>query len=187
MTGNTWRCLFLLVVCLAIAGCHHCGYGPPCDSGGSGYRGEPPYDRPFPIGAVTDAHWETQQTNAEAADFIFYDHEFVSDTARLAPGAKRHLEEAALRLSHVPFPVVIEQSPHNARIELDRTRRRTIVEALARMGHPNAEHRVIIAPAFPEGYAAGEAISAYYNLLDGGFAEGGGTGRRFGGRGGFFR
>ena len=42
----------------------------------------PAYDRPFPLGQVTDAHWETQQTNAEASDFIFYDHEFVGNTAQ---------------------------------------------------------------------------------------------------------
>jgi len=134
---------------------------------------------------VTDAHWETQQTNAEAADFVIYDHEFVSDTSKLAPGAKRHLESIALRVPHVPFPVVIEQTPHNARIQLDRERRQAIVEALGRMGLSNIEHRVIIAPAFPEGFTSSEAESAYYSLLGGEF--GGGAGRRFGGRGGAYR
>ena len=62
-------------------------------------RRGPGYDRPFPVGQVTDAFWETQQTNAEAADFIFYDHEFKGNTAELGPGAKRHLEQVALRWS----------------------------------------------------------------------------------------
>ena len=144
------------------------------------------YDRPFPLGAVSDVFWETQQTNAEAADFIFYDHEFRGDTAELAPGAKRHLESVAIRLEHVPFPVVIEQSQHNRHPELDRSRRTMIVESLGRMGVSNAEQRVLIAPAFSEGYTSSEGASAYYSLFDqGGF--GGGAGRRFGGRGAFFR
>ena len=82
-----------------------------------------PHDRPFPIGQVSDSFWETQQTNAEAADFTFYDHEFRGDTAELGPGAKRHLEMVAMRLEHVPFPVVIEQSQHNAKPQLDAARR----------------------------------------------------------------
>jgi len=144
------------------------------------------YDRPFPLGAVSDVFWETQQANAEAADFTFYDHEFRGDTAELAPGAKRHLESVALRLEHVPFPVVIEQSNHNRHPELDQSRRTMIVESLVRMGVQNAEQRVVIAPAFTEGYTANEGAGAYNSLFNqGGF--GGGAGRRFGGRGAFFR
>ena len=130
-------------------------------------------------------HWETQQTNAEAADFIFFDHEFTGQTAQLAPGAKPHLEQVAMRLEHVPFAIVIEQSPHNAQPELDAARRRTIVESLARMGLPNVEDRVVIAPAFAEGFTAIEGEQAYYQTLGGGF--GGGAGNRFSGRGAFFR
>ena len=145
----------------------------------------PKYDRPFPLGQVTDSFWETQQTNAEAADFIFYDHEFVGHTAHLAPGAKRHLEQVALRLEHVPFPVVIEQSPHAARPELDNARRHVIVEGLIRLGAHNAVDRVVIAPSFAEGFTAIEGASAYYGIFNrssgGGFA-GRGSGRGIGGR-----
>jgi len=171
----------VLAVCLSVTGCLHQFRG---DGYGNG-RGGPPYDRPFPLGQVTDAFWETQQTNAEAADFIFYDHEFAGNTAELAPGAKRHLEEVALRLEHVPFPVLIEKSPHNGRPQLDKARRLTIVEQLARMGIPNAEGRVAIAAAFAEGFTAIEGEGAYYSNIANSF--GGGAGRRFGGRGGFFR
>src|SRR6186997_682361 len=89
---------------------HHAYGGPPYG---------PAHDRPFPVGQVSDSHWETQQTNAEAADFIFYDHEFKFDTtkhvdtAQLSPLAKKHLAEVALRLEHVPFPVIIEELPRN--------------------------------------------------------------------------
>jgi hypothetical protein len=163
----------------ALTGCHH-----SAKSGGGSYAG-PGADRPFPIGQVSDSHWETQQTNAEATDFIFYDHEFRGNTAQLSPGAKQHLEQVALRLEHVPFPVVVEQSLHNAKPELDLARRQTIVEQLARLGVQNIDERVVVANAFPEGYTGIEAEGAYYNVIGSQFN--GGAGRRFGGTGGFYR
>ena len=185
------RLTALLILTLAVLGCHH-GGGDDCDDGGLGggrgnrrsYRG-PGADRPFPLGQVTDSFWETQQTNAEAADFIFYDHEFRGSTAQLAPGGKKHLQQIALRLEHVPFPVVIEESPHNAQPELDQQRRQTIVEQLGRLGLPNAEERVVVANAFPEGYTGIESEASYYNVLSNSFN--GGAGRRFGGYGGTYR
>lgn len=145
----------------------------------------PPVDRPFPVGQVSDSFWETQQTNAEAADFIFYDHEFEGDTARLAPGAKKKLMSVALRLEHVPFPVTVEESPHNARPELDLARRRTVVEQLARLGVPQAENRVVIANAFAEGITAIEGEANYYQMISGNVYEGGyGAGGAYGGFGG---
>jgi hypothetical protein len=187
------RTSLLITLTLALlAGCHHHG-GDDC-YGGRGnrrsYRG-PGADRPFPLGQVTDSHWETQQTNAEAADFIFYDHEFRmdtrtrTDTAELTPGGKKHLQQIALRLEHVPFPVVIEESPHSSRPELDQARRRTVVEQLGRLGAMNVEERVVVANAFPEGYTGIESESSYYNVI--GNAFGGGAGRRFGGFGGSYR
>jgi hypothetical protein len=128
----------------------------------------PEHDRPFPLGQVTDAFWDTQATNAEAGDFVFYDHEFVGETAALAPGAKRHLEQVALRLEHVPFPVVIESTTHNAAPQLDQARRRTVVEQLARMGLPNLGDRVIVAPAFSRGVTGIEAEGMYYGIFGGG-------------------
>jgi hypothetical protein len=186
---KTW----ILFVLVALAGCHH---GDDCNGGFGGQGGKRSYrgpgaDRPFPLGQVTDSFWETQQTNAEAADFIFYDHEFRFDTkarqetAELTPGGKKHLQQVALRLEHVPFPVVIEESPRNARPDLDQSRRQTIVEQLGRLGLPNAEERVIVANAFPPGYTGIESENSFYNTLSTGF--GGGAGRRFGGYGGAYR
>jgi hypothetical protein len=191
------RTSLLLLAALAVLGCHHGGNnGDDCNYGGGSWAGRganrgPGADRPFPLGQVTDSFWETQQTNAEAADFLFYDHEFKfdtrarQDTADLTPGGKKHLQQIALRLEHVPFPVVIEQSPHDSRPELDQARRRTIVEQLGRLGLPNAEERVVVAGAFPEGYTGIESENSYYNILSNTFS--GGAGRRFGGSGGFYR
>lgn len=174
---------------VVLSGCAACDdyCGPNHGGRLSGGRGAQPgasFDRPFPVGQNSDAFWETQQTNAEAADFIFYDHEFSGETANLAPGAKRHLEEVALRLPHVPFPIVIEQSMFNAKPELDLARRQSVVMQLARLGVTNAEERVVIANAFAEGFTAVEGERTYYRGIMGG---GGGAGRRFGGTGGMYR
>lgn len=172
----------LLAGCLLAVGCH----ANPWAS-----REQPfvsPHDRPFPLGQVTDAHWETQQTNAEAADFIFYDHEFEGTTARLTPGGRKHLLQVALRLEHVPFPIVIEETPGERAGQLDLARRREVIGQLAQLGVQPVEPRVVIGPAFAEGLTAMEGEAAYYSTLQGAdFGSGGGTGRRFSGRGGSFR
>lgn len=169
-----WHGMWLCTLLLAAA-------SVGCKSGG------PPYDYPFPLGQVSDSIWETQQTNAEAADFIFFDHEFEGSTANLAPAAKRKLESVALRLEHVPFPITIEMSPNNARPQLDAQRRQAVIEQLARLGIPNAEKRVVIAKALTDGFTAIEGEQAYYQNIYNNFGNGGGMGRRFGGFGGFFR
>lgn len=153
----------------------------------TGCKGAPGYDRPFPLGQVSDSHWETQQTNAEAADFVFYDHDFERDTANLSPGAKDKLMQVALRIEHVPFPIVIERSPNNAAPARDGQRRQVIVEQLNRLGVENADARVVVAGAFAEGYTAQEGERAYYMNLGNNYGAGGGAGRRFGGFGGMFR
>jgi len=171
------RCLLLTVCGLLLTGCA-C---PPREQ-----QKGPPYDRPFPLGQVTDAHWETQQTNAEASDFIFYDHEFVGNTAALTPAGQTHLLQVALRLDHVPFPIVIEQTPADRNRALDNQRRQTVVDRLTQLNVVAHAPRVVVAPAFNNGITAMEGESAYYSTLDNG-TYGGGAGRRFGGRGGVFR
>lgn len=178
------RCLpcGLLLILGVLYGCrgplgHHAAVGPP-------------YDRPFPLGQVTDAHWETQQTNAEASDFVLYDHEFEGETARLTPAGKKHLLQIAVRMEHVPFPVVVEQSPDNRNPELDASRRAAVIGHLEQVGVETASPRVVVAPAIAPGITAMEGEAAYYSTLhgaDGYGAFGGGYGRRFGGVGGFWR
>ncbi len=145
----------------------------------------PAYDRPFPLGQVTDAHWETMQTNAEAADFIFYDHEFVGQTAELTPLGKRHLLSTALRLEHVPFPIVIEELPEDQDPQLCLARRERVIAMLEQLGYQKEQiaGRVIVAPAFPRGLTAMEGESAYYRTLNdtfGSAAGGAGAGVRSG-------
>ena len=187
----------LAVACLVISGCAGTHQQSHKTYGGPPYG--PAHDRPFPVGQVTDSFWETQQTNAEAADFIFYDHEFKrmttddhAETAQLSPLAKKKLEQVASRLPHVPFPVIIEQFPrdhdtakNHQKGLVEEARRRTVVEQLNRLGITDADERVVISNAFPEGFTGIEGERSYFNIINGGF--GGGAGRRFGGTGGAYR
>ncbi len=142
----------------------------------------PAYDRPFPLGQVTDAHWETMQTNAEAGDFIFYDHEFVGQTAELTPLGRKHLLSVAVRMKHVPFPVVVEELPNEQNPALDQARRETLVNLLAELGHTREEidPRVIVAPSFTAGLTAVEGEAAYYRTLNDTYGTGAGSGGGFG-------
>lgn len=194
MTGrhHIWM-LIVAVLGLSALGCSgpRAGCGPSGGRlGGLFARGQqgPAYDRPFPLGQVSDSHWETQQTNAEAADFIFYDHEFVGDTRELTPGGKKKLQQVALRLEHVPFPVVIEEMPiYRPNHELEIQRRRQVVEQLARLGVEDVERRVVVSTALAPGITAVEGERAYYSTIFGNSANPNGGGRRFGGFGGMFR
>lgn len=200
MTRQLLLLVALAAACALAAGCAHHDQQSHHTYGGPPYG--PAHDRPLPVGQASDSFWETQQTNAEAADFIFYDHEFKrmttgegterQETAQLSPLAKKKLEQVALQLEHVPFPVIIEQFPrtHNAASNhqkglVEEARRKTIVEQLNRMGVTNADERVVLSNAFPESRTGIEAERSYFNIIGGGF--GGGAGRRFGGTGGAYR
>ena len=111
--------LWPLIACGFVSGCAETG---------------PPYDRPFPLGQVTDAHWDTQMTNAQASSFIFYDHEFIGDSTKLNVLGQRHLVQVAIRLRHVPFPVVVEETPNHKNPRLDEARRQAILDRFAELG-----------------------------------------------------
>src|ERR1041384_4859886 len=98
INGPQCRCAAALLAATVLLSSGCCLDGVCGRGGGHGENDGPAYDRPFPLGQVTDSFWETQQTNAEGADFIFFDHEFKGNTAELAPGAKKHLQQIALRL-----------------------------------------------------------------------------------------
>jgi hypothetical protein len=139
------------------------------------------------LGQVTDAHWDTQKTNAEASDFVFYDHEFVGETTKLTPLGEKHLEQVALRLNHVPFPVVVEESVDNKKPKLDADRRLAIIQDFARLGLCQVDRRVVVAPAMADGISAIEGEASYYQTLSsGGYGGyGGGGNGAFGSFGGF--
>ncbi|MCA9268915.1 MAG: hypothetical protein KDA41_10620, partial [Planctomycetales bacterium] len=110
----------------------------------------------------------------------------------------------AARLSHCPhIPVVVEPSmstkledtefhyPVHANPELDLQRRELVVLALSELGVRDAESRVVVAPAYAEGFNAAESQRVYSQATSAFFGGGrgfnglGGGGFGFGGFGGF--
>ncbi|MEX0702676.1 MAG: hypothetical protein WD069_11320 [Planctomycetales bacterium] len=146
----------------------------------------------YPLGSVNRAHYHTMEANAEAADFIMHDHEFVGYTAELTPYGKDHVLEIAARMRSAPFPVIIERVENNADPELDAHRRRIIAQVLADMGNPDADQRTIVAPAYGKGLNSQEAEADYYRFIYtrgnfgniGTFGNNAGTFGGFGGGGG---
>ena len=80
------------------------------------------------------------------------------------------------------------QYPIHPNPALDLRRREIIVRSLTAMGIVDADNRVVVAPAFSQGYRAQEAEAAFQNGMNGRGGFGGGMGGGFGGGmgGGFF-
>jgi uncharacterized membrane protein YgcG len=150
---------------------------------------------PSPLGTITNSIWQRQESNAEGADFIVYEHEFKKDDIRLNRGGEDHLKQMATRLcSGQSFPVVIEMGtmgvqegtefelPIHPNPELDYDRREIVVRLLLQMGVKDADKRVLVAPSYVCEYGSTEAINAY---LTGYVNQGSGRGGGFFGGGGF--
>jgi len=144
----------------------------------------------YPVGAVERAHFHQMETNAEAADFILYQHDFVGDTAELTPDGKDKILEIAARMRSAPFPVLVERTWNNADPELDAHRRDLVATILADKGNPDANNRTFVSPTYGPGKQSLEAAPEYYQHTymssgNNGFGNGGGGfgGGGFGGGG----
>ncbi|MES2788567.1 MAG: hypothetical protein V4719_03025 [Planctomycetota bacterium] len=150
----------------------------------------------YPLGSVIRSHLHTQQTNAEATDFVFNLVHFTGETAHLTPDGKDHLMEVAARMRSTPFPVLIERTPNNANPQLDAERRVVVARYLADLGNPDSDQRTIVAVPYDRGFNSYEGESDYYtnfnfrggnNNGNGGGATGfGGSGLGNGAGGGFY-
>ncbi|MDB5336087.1 MAG: hypothetical protein JWN70_1706 [Planctomycetaceae bacterium] len=141
----------------------------------------------YPLGSVFRSHIHTEQTNAEATDFIFNLVHFTGETAHLTPDGKDHLMEVAARMRSAPFPVLIERTPNNANPQLDAERRVVVARYLADLGNPDSDQRTIVAVPYDRGLNSFEGEADYYSNfnfrgnMNNGFGGGGATG--FGGSG----
>ena len=151
-----------------------------------------------PLGSTSDTIWQQQEVNAEASDFVVYQHEFQEGSNVLNLAGQDHVKQIAFRLQQgETFPVVVERSmnsadpnskfhyPVNANPDLDARRRDLIVKALVRMGIEDADDRVVVAPAVATGQRAFEAERAYRQTMQNSNGFGGGFGGFGGGIGGF--
>lgn len=180
--GRSGRAVLLFGVLLAAVGCR-----PPAP----------------PLGTFSDPVWQNQERNAERADFVVHEHEFIADTEYLNTAGEDHLRQIAARLTAGQDALVlIERSMNSARPEtvykyrvhpnpeLDAKRREVVVRCLLAMKIPDADARTVIAPDLAPRYRAGETATTDFSDsggLLGGFGAGGlGGGFGAGGFGGGF-
>lgn len=123
------------------------------------------------------------QTNAEAADFILYQKDFVGQTAELTPDGKDKILEIAARMRSTPFPVIVERSWNNSDPELDAYRRDLVAMILSDKGNPDANNRTFVSPSYGPGKQSLEAAPEYYMFTYSGLGQ---NGNGFGGGGGGF-
>lgn len=116
----------------------------------------------LPLGSTVRAHYHTMQTNAEAADFILHDHDFVGATAELTPAGRDRILEISARARSAPFPVIVERCCNNSNPELDSHRRTIVAQILTDNGIPEANQRVIVAPAYGRGITGMEGEMDFY-------------------------
>lgn len=186
MAGQVQQRVLAAMAAASLWGLNGCSVCEKC-----GYMGD---IRPLPQGTISDDVWRKQEANAEASDFVVYEHEWVGNNAELNHAGKDHVKQIAARAGKVPFPILIQPSSmsikpgtkygypvHNDE-QLDLRRREYIVETLTRMGVADASERVVIAPALTPGFQDFEAERAYSTGFSGGY--GGGLGGGLGGLGG---
>lgn len=170
------------------SGCRTCGFGHGlhrcgwCLTGWM-HRRSNAIPETLPLGKVNEAWYYEMQTNAEAADFIIHDLDFVGQTTELTSDGKDHILEIAARMRSAPFPVIVERSPNNADPELDQARKTLIVQVLCDLGNTDAAQRVVVATSYGPGYYSPQAQQMYYRHIQNGFGGAGGFG---GGAGGGF-
>src|SRR5262245_15683090 len=141
--GGSWRAAVLGLAGLLACGCQV--FRPGNAAPGA----------PGTLGQISDQVFLAQETNAEASDFVLYDHEFIGTTARLNTGGEDHLKQIAARVrGGAPFPVIVERTmagvnagdeyalPVQPDPELDGRRRDLVVRALQALGVAEADQRV---------------------------------------------
>lgn len=180
--------LFWFAGCALAGGCSSNPMNPAAAFYGMG-------PRMAPLGAISDGIWSEQEHDAEASKFVVYDHEFKLRSVRLNDAGEDHVKQIAAKLHEgSTFPVVVERSmndksrgefhyPVGPNPELDNQRRDVIVAALRLMGIPDAEQRVVVAPAFAQSATSQEAETGYLRGLQPG-RNSGSFGGGFGGFGG---
>jgi len=101
-----------------------------------------PYFYVPPLGASVDAMIATQVANGEAAQMVLYHYDFVRGRAELNFRGARRLQKLSSRLLSNPYPLIIQPTIGN--LKLDAARVTAIQEAVALLPVPIAPDRVVI-------------------------------------------
>jgi hypothetical protein len=173
----------MLTLCVVSSGCQHLTRS---------------VNEPAPpmLGQTLDRINMRQEDNAEASKYVVYQHEFDLNKFEngqnvggyhLNEAGQDHVKQIAANVKRgAPFPVIVERSqtsalpntehkyPIHYNPALDMQRRAVVVRALNEMGVPDAEDRVVVAPAITPGIYGVEGERAFYRATSGRAGYGGG-------------
>ncbi len=116
---------------------------------------EIPVPNMYPLGAISQTHYDLMQANAEAADFCIPKSEFEPGSTDLTEVGRDHVLELSARMQETPFPVLVERGSDS---DLNTRRREMVVRVLADLGNADAEHRTVVSPAYNNGMPAATAL-----------------------------
>ena len=144
------------------------------------------------LGHFVYAHGRTQVANADAAQMVLYDYDFIPGTDQLSVRGHDRLARIASQMPATFFPLVIEWTPRLPGLDL--LRRQSVLASLAAGPFPVPAERVVIGPAMARDLSGTDAELINQNLMIqtmtngtlggvGGGAIGGTSGQGFGSSG----
>lgn len=116
---------------------------------------EVPVPNMYPLGAISQTHYDLMQANAEAADFCIPVSEFQPNSTNLTAIGRDHVLELSARMQETPFPVLVEPSSDD---QLNTRRRQVVAQVLSDLGNQDAEHRTVISTAYSSGMTGKDAL-----------------------------
>jgi hypothetical protein len=160
------RCgLFLLTIATLLAGCQHCGE-KNCNDIPAGAI-------PQPCGTYMCQWMHAERARADRDNFVIYQYEWQSNTAKLNATGEEHLANIARRLAETQFAVVIEPTTDD---KLNESRRAGIIETLANHNVPVGPDCVVLGHSEAEPLRGQEATAISQRLLNAGTTGTGGQG-----------
>jgi hypothetical protein len=126
-----------------------------------------------PLGSSVFAFGNAQVANAEAAQMVLYQCDFLPGSSQLTPKGAERLAHLVKALSRNFCPLVIEATPCAPGV--DEARRLLVVNEAARCGFAVPPERVVIGKPPAVGLSGLESMLIYTNLLNQTQAQGRGS------------
>jgi hypothetical protein len=145
------------------------------------FLGYPEEFNEWPLGEAAYAAARVQVSNGLAARMVFNHYDFVDGTAQLNYRGRDKLATVAVKLPTTFFPVVVERTPKQPGLDVER--RDILLAEFARGSFPIPAQRVVIGPSLADGMTGVESLLIYgrqlQSLGSGGSVVGGGVGGGF--------
>jgi hypothetical protein len=127
------------------------------------FIGDPDTFREPPLGTYVREQFAVQASKADQHRFMLYKTDFLPGENRFSPTGASRFNLMYGRIPGWIGPITIEWTPDEP--ELAESRRRAVLETLARAGRPLPAERVVIGPSFYPGQMGTEAANNQGNII----------------------